>query len=95
MNEVLSAPSRLPLLLILLLVPGVGLAAPESVHPPLARHSALSEPLSEPRMASSGLPGTDARAPLRLREDDWAQAEKEDPALTAPCASWWRREPAC
>lgn len=75
MNDVLSAPSRIPLLLILLLAPGVGLAAPESAPPPLARHSALSEP----PLASSGLPGTDARAPLQLREDDWAQAEKEDP----------------
>ncbi|OJT17143.1 hypothetical protein BO221_46310 [Archangium sp. Cb G35] len=75
MNDVLSAPSRLPLLLLLLLAPGVGLAAPEPALEPLARHA----PLSEPRLASSGLPGTDARAPLRLREDDWAQAEKEDP----------------
>ncbi|MFE8603143.1 hypothetical protein [Archangium violaceum] len=49
MNDVLSAPHRIPLLLILLLAPGVGLAAPESAHPPLARHSALSEP----RLASS------------------------------------------
>lgn len=62
MIHFLSTRSRLPLLLILLLAPGVGLAA--------------STPL-EPLPASSGLPGTDARAPLRLREDALAPGEQE------------------
>lgn len=65
MTNPLSSPSRLPLLLLLLLAPGVGLAAQEPT-------------FLEPRLASSGLPGTDERAPLRLSEEDWAQGEKED-----------------
>ncbi|MFY0527923.1 hypothetical protein ACN28I_33815 [Archangium gephyra] len=66
MTNPLASPSRLPLLLLLLLAPGVGLAAQE----PTLR--------LEPRLASSGLPGTDERAPLRLGEEDWAQGEKEE-----------------
>ncbi|HZI03445.1 MAG TPA: hypothetical protein VEZ71_05455 [Archangium sp.] len=66
MTNPLSSPSRLPLLLLLLLAPGVGLAAQEPTS------------LREPRLASSGLPGTDERAPLRLSGEDWAQGEKED-----------------
>lgn len=66
MTNPLSSPFRLPLLLLLLLAPGVGLAAQE----PTFR--------LEPRLASSGLPGTDERAPLRLGEEDWAQGEKQD-----------------
>ena len=61
-----SSPSRLPLLLLLLLAPGVSLAAQEP------------SPLLEPRLASSGLPGTDERAPLRLSEEDGAQGEREE-----------------
>jgi hypothetical protein len=61
-----SPPFRLSLLLLLLIAPGVGLAAPEAPREPLAQDAVLSEP----RLASSGLPGTDARAPLRLRADD-------------------------
>ncbi|HYO67177.1 MAG TPA: hypothetical protein VEU33_13970 [Archangium sp.] len=72
-----SAPFRLSLLLLLLLTPGVGLAAPEAPREPLARDAVLSEPL----LASSGLPGTDARAPLRLREGDpsWREGENARP----------------
>jgi hypothetical protein len=66
MTTPLTSPSRLSLLLLLLLAPGVGLAAQEPTS------------LLEPRLASSGLPGTDERAPLRLGEEDWAQGEKQE-----------------
>ncbi len=68
-----SAPTRLSLLLLLLLAPGVGLAAAEPAPPSMTRHSA---PLEPGLLATSGLPGTDARVPLRLREDTGAPREE-------------------
>ncbi|AKJ08136.1 hypothetical protein ATI61_107567 [Archangium gephyra] len=65
--------SRLSLLLLLLLAPGLGLAAQEESTAP--RSTVL-----EPRLASSGLPGTDTRAPLRLRGDEGAPPEDARPS---------------
>ncbi|WP_143196100.1 hypothetical protein [Archangium sp. Cb G35] len=62
-------PSRLSLLLILLLTPGVGLAA-EAPFPSGLRAGA---PVQRLLQAHSGQSGTDERAPLRLREDDPVQ----------------------
>ncbi|MFE8603142.1 hypothetical protein [Archangium violaceum] len=61
-----SIPSRLPLLLLLVLTPGVGLAA-EAPVPPGLRAGA---PVQRLLQAHSGQPGTAEREPLRLREDD-------------------------
>ena len=72
MTDFPAIVSRLPLLL-LLLAPGVGLAAQEPPVLPEARDT-----VRRPLLASSGLPGTDERAPLRLSEEDWAQSEREE-----------------
>ncbi|WPB78033.1 hypothetical protein KYC5002_02550 [Archangium violaceum] len=64
-----SIPSRLPLLLLLVLTPGVGLAA-EAPVPPGLRAGA---PVQRLLQAHSGQPGTAEREPLRLREDDPVQ----------------------
>ncbi|MFY0572065.1 hypothetical protein ACN28E_50685 [Archangium lansingense] len=63
MSDFSSITTRLPLLLILLLAPGVGLAA--------------QEPATEeqPPLAASEQPGTQEHAPLRLSEEPWAQAD--------------------
>jgi len=76
MTPSLSAPSpRLSLLLLLLLAPGVGLASPRAMPPaPSAGTSWEARPLAAP----SGLPGTAARAPLRLSGED-SSLETESP----------------
>jgi hypothetical protein len=64
-----SSLSLISLLLsLLLLVPRVGLAAQEA--PTLASEGSTPEEALLPK--SSGLPGTEERAPLRLSEDSWA-----------------------
>ncbi|MFY0521877.1 hypothetical protein ACN28I_01240 [Archangium gephyra] len=76
MTPFLSAPSRLSLLLLLLLAPGVGLASPRATPPaPSAGTSWEARPLAAP----SGLPGTAARAPLRLSGDDSSSLETKPP----------------
>lgn len=68
MTNRLSASSRLPLLLLVLLAPAVGLAAGE---PALAQR---------PPLASSGLPGTQEQASPRLMsEDSWPQQYERSP----------------
>jgi hypothetical protein len=66
MMNALSTCSRLALLLLLLLVPGVGLAGQEEPATPPPPHSATVE---QPPPASSTQPGTQPRAPRRLREE--------------------------
>lgn len=63
-NHLSARSSWRSLLLLLLLAPGVGLAAQET---------AATE--QQPPPASSGLPGTQARAPLRLSEDALSREE--------------------
>jgi hypothetical protein len=70
MTDFPALVSRLPLLL-LLLAPGVGLAAQEPPVRPEARDT-----VRRPLLAVSALPGTEERAPLRLRED--GPAEEDD-----------------
>jgi len=73
MMNTLSPPSRLPLLLILLLVPGVGLADQEAPATPASPPSATVE---QPPPASSAQPGTQPRAPRRLREETEEERER-------------------
>jgi hypothetical protein len=70
MTNLLSTPTRLPLFLILLLVPGVGLAGQEEAPAtPPPSHSATVE---QPPPAPSAQPGTQPQAPRRRREErDW------------------------
>jgi hypothetical protein len=72
MTNPLSTPTRLPLFLLLLLVPGVGLAGQEV--PPAAPPPSHAATVEQPPPASSGLPGTQQHPPRRLREErDWLQ----------------------
>jgi hypothetical protein len=71
MTNVLSTSARLPLFLILLLVPGLGFAGQEAPATPPPSHSATEE--AQPP-ASSGLPGTQQRPSRRLRDErDWVR----------------------
>lgn len=71
MTNALSTPARLPLFLLLLLVPGLGLAGQEAPATPPPSHSATAE---APPPASSGLPGTQQHPPRRLRDErDWVR----------------------
>ena len=73
MMNALSTPSRLPLLLLLLLVPGVGLAGQEEPATPPPPPSATVE---QPPPASSAQPGTQPRASRRLREESEEERER-------------------
>jgi hypothetical protein len=79
MTNSLSAPSfKFPLLLLLLLAPGVGLAGQQA---PATLLSPRSTPSFEalPRVASSSLPDTALRVPLRLSGNSGDQEGAEPP----------------
>ncbi|HEX8437740.1 hypothetical protein [Archangium sp.] len=77
MMNALSTPSRLPLLLLFLLVPGVGLAGQEESATPSPPPSATVE---QPPPASSAQPGTQPRAPRRLTEESEYERERSRPS---------------
>jgi hypothetical protein len=71
MTKVLYTPARLPLFLLLLLVPGLGFAGQEA---PATPPPSQSDTVEAPPPASSEQPGTQQHPPRRLSDErDWVR----------------------